>query len=219
MRKRFFASGEQYVTELLRRVRRQIDPAFQPERVLDFGCGVGRVLIPLARLARQTVGIDVSPSMLNEARRNCDALALSGVELVTPDALRGLGRFDLVHSVLVLQHMPVRDGERILAELVDVLSPGGVGVIQLTIGGNREHLVFNALMKAPLAPNVLNLVRGRPWSYPHMQMNVYDLNRLLPILRARGVPLVHVNLGDPFGGYEDCTLLFERSSAAATARS
>ena len=52
-----------------------------------------------------------------------------------------------------------------------------------------------------------------------MQMNVYDLNRLLPILRARGVSLVHVNLGAPYGGYEDCTLLFERSSAASTARS
>ena len=213
VRERFFASGERHVEEVLSRVRQLVNPGFRPERVLDYGCGVGRVLIPFARRAQQAVGIDVSPSMLDEARSNCDALAVSGVELGTPDALDRLGKFDLVHSVLVLQHMPAREGERVLTELVEALNPGGVGVIQVPIGGRRGLRLFNALMKAPLAHNALNLVRRRPWAYPHMQMNVYDLNRLLRILKARGVSVVHVTPGEPSGGYEDCTMIFERSTA------
>lgn len=191
-------------------MRRLIDPGFAPERILDYGCGVGRVLIPLARHARSAVGVDVSPAMLDEARNNCDALSVRGVELVAPNELSRLGRFDLVHAVLVLQHLPVQQGERVLGELVDVLRPKGVAVIQVLLAGQRRLLLFNAVLKAPLTNNVLNLLHGRPWSYPQMQMNVYDLNRLLRIIRARGVSFVHVNLRQPADGYEDCWLIFQR---------
>ena len=213
VRERFFASGERHVEEVLSRVRQLVNPGFRPERVLDYGCGVGRVLIPLARHARQAVGIDVSPSMLDEARRNCEALGVSGVELETPAALPRLGQFDLVHSILVLQHIPQREGERVLAHMIDAMQPEGVGVVQIPTRGRRGLLLFNNLMKLPLAHNALNLLRGRPWSYPHMQMNVYDLNRLLSILRARGFTVVHVTVREPWGGYEDCTLIFARSPA------
>jgi SAM-dependent methyltransferase len=168
------------------------------------------VLIPLARHAHRTVGVDVSVAMLDEARRNCDALSAPKVELVRPDAMSRIGRFDLVHSMLVLQHLPVPQGERVLGELVDVLRPGGVGVIQVLIGGPRSLLVLNELLKAPLAHNILNLLNRRPWRYPNMQMNVYDINRLLAIIRTRGVSFVHVNLREPADGYQDCWLIFRR---------
>jgi 2-polyprenyl-3-methyl-5-hydroxy-6-metoxy-1,4-benzoquinol methylase len=210
-RARFFASGEEHVASLLGDIRELVDPGFAPGEVLDYGCGVGRLLIPLAKDARRAVGIDVSPSMLAEARRNCEAFGVGGVELLTANELHGLEpRFDLVHSALVLQHVPVRTGERIVAELVNLLRPGGVGAIHLQIGAGRRWLAFNALMKLPMAHNVLNAVRGRPWSYPHMQMNVYPLGRLSRILRDRGISLVHLKLAPRAGGYDACTLIFRR---------
>src|SRR5690349_22592424 len=63
-RRAFFESGERHVEWVLAAARRLTGEGWRPRRVLDFGCGVGRVLIPLARGAESAVGVDVSPEML-----------------------------------------------------------------------------------------------------------------------------------------------------------
>src|SRR5688572_3525296 len=65
---RFFASGEQDVARVLELAHRAAGPGFTPAKVLDHGCGVGRLVVPFARAAERVVGVDVSPSMLAEAR-------------------------------------------------------------------------------------------------------------------------------------------------------
>jgi ubiquinone/menaquinone biosynthesis C-methylase UbiE len=60
-------------------IRSAFDPEFRPCRVLDFGCGVGRCTIPFARIAEEVVALDVSPSMLREAEKNCLERALDNV--------------------------------------------------------------------------------------------------------------------------------------------
>src|SRR5436190_21944086 len=67
----FFRSGKDDIEHLLHIASTRIDPAFTPQRALNFGCGVGRLLIPLAGIAEEVVGLDVSESMLKEARKNC----------------------------------------------------------------------------------------------------------------------------------------------------
>jgi SAM-dependent methyltransferase len=210
-RERFFSSGERHVEEVLGHARDLFGPDYIPESVLDYGCGVGRILIPFARRARRVVGVDVAPSMREEARRNCVAAGIQGVDILEPADLATLGpEFDLVHSVLVLQHVPVPDGERIVSDLTRLLRPGGVGVIHIPIGGRRNLRLFNLVMKLPLAPNLLNVLRRRPWDYPHMQMNVYDLPRLMRILHDFGTAMVHVQLAPRWGGYDACSLYFRR---------
>jgi 2-polyprenyl-3-methyl-5-hydroxy-6-metoxy-1,4-benzoquinol methylase len=210
-RERFFASGEAYITTLLADVRSLLDTDFKPERTLEYGCGVGRLLIPLARRSQHVVGVDVSPSMLAEAARNCNEFGVKDAELLGTDAMSRLEpNFDFVHTALVLQHVPTNEGERILSQLVRLLRPMGVAAIQVPIGAKRHLLAFNSLMKLPIAHNLLNVVRGRPWYYPHMQMNVYNLTRLLRVLRTHGVEFVYVRLSAASGGYEACHLIFRR---------
>ena len=48
--------------------RQLIHRYFQPGRVLDLGCGVGRVTIPLSSMGFETVGVDISPAMIDAAR-------------------------------------------------------------------------------------------------------------------------------------------------------
>jgi SAM-dependent methyltransferase len=210
-RERFFTSGRDYIDGLLADVQRLVDPGFTPDRALEYGCGVGRLLIPLAQRSRELVGVDVSPSMLAEAAQNCEEFGVSGVTLIGIEAMgHQKPDFNFVHSALVLQHVPTRDGERILLQLVQLLRPGGVAAIHVPIAAKRHLAVFNAAMKLPLAYNLLNLARGRRWSHPQMQMNVYKVNRLLRVLHDHDVELVHVKLGDVSGGYEACTLIFQR---------
>jgi SAM-dependent methyltransferase len=130
----FFASGDWHASFVLSQVRRHIDPAFKPQRILEFGCGVGRVAIPFAREADEVVGMDVSPAMLAEAQRNCDERGIANIKLVLSDDVlsQAHGGFDLVHSCIVLQHIEVPRGMALMAQLVNRIRPGGVGVIQLT---------------------------------------------------------------------------------------
>src|SRR5690606_30137204 len=66
-REEFFNSGREDINKVMAICRQHLDPAFTPRRALDFGCGVGRLVVPLSRLAAQVVGLDVSQSMLAEA--------------------------------------------------------------------------------------------------------------------------------------------------------
>src|ERR1700733_11821616 len=96
----FFESGRLHVEYVMQVIHRSIEPHFSPKTVLDFGCGVGRLLVPFANIAEDVVGLDVSPSMLKEARRNCDDKGVTNVRLLaSDDSLSSLkSSFDLIHS-------------------------------------------------------------------------------------------------------------------------
>jgi SAM-dependent methyltransferase len=212
---RFFASGEADVARALELARRAAGKAFAPATILDHGCGVGRLVVPFARGAARVVGVDVSPSMLAEARRNCDARGLGNVELVTADRLGALApEFDLVHSFIVLQHIPPHVGGPIVETLASLVRPGGVGVIHVPIAARdrRTRLHTWVSQKVPFASNLANLARRRPWSYPHMQMNVYDVGGLALRLARVGCERIALELHPAVveAPYASCTMVFAR---------
>jgi ubiquinone/menaquinone biosynthesis C-methylase UbiE len=197
---RFFASGAADVERALTLARRAAGPDFAPATVLDHGCGVGRLLVNFARDAERVVGVDVSPSMLAEARRNCEGRGVENIELVAADRLASLRpEFDLVHSYIVLQHIPSAHGVPIVETLARLVRPGGAGVLHLPIAApdRRTRLHTWTTRSVPFAYNFANLVRRRPWSYPHMQMNVYDVNALAERLMGLGYERVTLELHAP----------------------
>lgn len=138
----FFESGRCQLAEVLEIVCAHLVPDFRPMRALDFGCGVGRMIIPMARVCRSVVGVDVSPSMLAEAKKNCEERGASTVVLVLgDDALtRVSGAFDFVHSHVVFQHIPTDRGERIAARLIGLLQADGVGVLHFTYSTEKSRI-------------------------------------------------------------------------------
>jgi SAM-dependent methyltransferase len=136
----FFRSGRLYVLRLWKVCRKYFDPNFAPQRVLDFGCGVGRLVLPFATSAREVVGVDISDAMLAEAHRNCTEQNITNATLVkSDDALSAVeGTFDLVHTVIVLQHIESERGTRIVEQLLARLAPRGIGIIQVTYGKTRD---------------------------------------------------------------------------------
>jgi ubiquinone/menaquinone biosynthesis C-methylase UbiE len=215
-RERFFATGRRHVTDLMTALESQIGPDFQFDRVLDYGCGVGRLTLPLAERSKHVYGVDVSHSMLSEAADNARRMNFSNVEWVEADRLAELsGRYDLAHSFLVFQHIPVREGERIFAALLRGLRPGGVGVIHITLQPSHPLAgFFHWTMKTiPFAYNIFNLMRGRGWSYPHMQMNPYSLTRLGGLLADGGITEWHTRFqpGNTRMAYDCAVITFQKN--------
>src|SRR5687767_2684470 len=211
-RSEFFASGEAHVRDVLATIASHLDPDFLPLRALDFGCGVGRITLPLAHRAREVVGMDISPSMLEEALKNTRDAGLTNVLLVrSDDELSGAtGTFNFIHSYIVFQHIEPQRGEVLFRKLIRRLGESGVGVAHFTFEKRLplpKRVWQSAARTIPLLHNIMNLIRGRSFSYPLMQMNSYNLNRLHSILMEEGCHQVFSRFSD-HGGHLGVVLYF-----------
>lgn len=203
-REAFFETGTKDVANILNKIWTHIDADFSPKRSLDFGCGVGRLLIPLAEISEHAVGIDVSESMLSEAKRNCEIRSIKNVSFVKgDDNLTSLtGKYDLIHSLIVFQHIPVKRGERIFSSLLSHLNPDGICVLHFTyIGNTQPHRRLITWLKSnvPFVRSLINLFKGKPMFGPIMQMNSYDLNRIFFMIQQSNVRCLFADFTDHVG--------------------
>jgi SAM-dependent methyltransferase len=125
----FFQSGERTVAEEVRTDMINICQGKQPGqmRVLEIGCGAGRVTRALSNLFGEVHGIDVSGEMVKLAgkaladRPNAHVYQNNGTDLkVIP-----VGDFDFAFSSIVFQHIPSREIiENYVREVGRLLRPG-----------------------------------------------------------------------------------------------
>jgi 2-polyprenyl-3-methyl-5-hydroxy-6-metoxy-1,4-benzoquinol methylase len=98
-------------------------------RVLDVGCGVGRWSRRLAHRGAHVTGIDLSPTMISEAKRRAASEGVAGrcrFETQDLSALDAGDTFDLIVGVTVLQHILDRSALReAVRRMKDHLAPGG----------------------------------------------------------------------------------------------
>ncbi|ADB29360.1 Methyltransferase type 11 [Kribbella flavida DSM 17836] len=105
--------------------------------VADVGCGPGRVTILLSRLGLDAFGIDLSPGMLELARRTYPELRFdegSMLALDLPDA--SLGGVLAYYSII---HVPWDQRPQVFAEFHRVLTPGGVVMLVFQVGEEKVH--------------------------------------------------------------------------------
>jgi ubiquinone/menaquinone biosynthesis C-methylase UbiE len=199
----FFLSGSADVDNLFDTIHSKIDPAFKPDTILDFGCGPGRMVIPFSSQCKEVVGMDVSEHMLEEAGNNCKRLGITNVTfLLSDDDLSQVKdrKFELVHSFIVIQHINIKRGEKIISHLVNLISPGGIGVLQMTYHDSYpvRRIVNFFRFRLPYLYDFLimsrNLLKRKKFrKLPMMQMNNYNLNRVLALLQGVGVSDLHIS--------------------------
>jgi len=105
---------------------------------VDYGCGLGRVTLWLARRCKRVIAVDVSEAHLQIAQRELAARGVDNVEyrlLRTRDDFGVLRGADLFHSVIVLQHNPPPIIADILQHALDGLNPGGAAFFQVPTYG------------------------------------------------------------------------------------
>ena len=165
----FFESGEEDVAALLAAIASLLGRELIIDRALDFGCGAGRLTLPLARRARRVVGCDIAPTMLAHAGRNAETAELCNVTFTSCDDLPGA--FDFICSLLVFQYIPIADGYAIVRSLVHLLAPGGIAAIQLAeydehrLRGEVEAAGAHLIARFPTGQGEVLIIEkpGRSW--------------------------------------------------------
>jgi SAM-dependent methyltransferase len=96
-------------------------------RVLDYGCGYGRVMAELNEEGFADVsGVDLSPALISRGRRLRPDLSFEVLDS-PPTLWHAAASFDVVLLFAVLTCVPDDAAQRaLIAELVRVLAPGGL---------------------------------------------------------------------------------------------
>lgn len=95
-------------------------------QILEIGCGVGRILIPMSKIFGECIGIDISSEMIQQGQKyienitNCKILENDGIDL----SLFSDNYFDFCYSFIVFQHIPEKKiVEKYIKEVSRVLKP------------------------------------------------------------------------------------------------
>jgi ubiquinone/menaquinone biosynthesis C-methylase UbiE len=192
----FFATGTTEIDAVMRHATELGHPEGRA-RALDFGCGLGRLTRPLAGHFDECVGVDISEGMVHGARElNADVPGASFVVNAADD----LGRFadqsfDLVYSVIVLQHVPDRATiESYIGEFCRVLRPGGLAIFQLP-----SHIpkVFRLQWRRRLYLGLRRLGVGAGFLYRRLRLMPIAMSSIaetdvVALVAARGARVLEV---------------------------
>ncbi len=148
-------------------------------RVLEIGCGTGQLGRLLREHGHHVTGVELVPSVAEQARECLDRVEVADVELGLPFAPVS---FDAIVFADVLEHL--LDPWRVLRETAELLTPGGCVIA--SIPNLQHHRVLRGLM------------RGR-WEYRDRgitdrgHLRFFTLHTVRGLFASAGLELVHVD--------------------------
>jgi len=195
----FFARGQQDVNAFLEQIH-GLFPSFAPpfESLIDFGCGAGRLIIPMAQMAKQAYGIDVSKTMREATLRNAAEAGLDNIECFeNPETLVKQGtKVDWVNSFIVLQHVEPRRGYFLINDLLQCVKPGGIASLHIPLFKSAERMDYMAdrvhYFRNDYYHTETVFIDRDNYEHPDIQMYDYDANTIMALFHKNQMTRVHV---------------------------
>jgi ubiquinone/menaquinone biosynthesis C-methylase UbiE len=128
----FFIQGQHVIDDLMKHID-SLHVNITHEMAMDFGCGVGRLSQPLTHYFNCVCGVDIAPTMIELARKYNKYPDKCKFYLNETNDLKTFkdSSFNLICSVLTLQHMEKKYIMRYLSEFFRIITQGGLIVFQL----------------------------------------------------------------------------------------
>ena len=117
----------------------QMLPLQNMVRILDIGCGPGRVLLPLAKkispIDGHVTGLDIQADMIEKTRLKAEALGITNVEFINSsiDEAKIDEPYDIILMICVLGEIPKNDRKSVMQKIARYLQPDGIISITETI--------------------------------------------------------------------------------------
>lgn len=96
--------------------------------VIDYGCGVGRITIPMRKYVKEVIGLDISEKFIEICKKGPGEFHLI-------DDYKELGVATFVYSISVLQHNTVLHRRKIMSHIHDLLKEDGKCFINFPVQG------------------------------------------------------------------------------------
>ena len=180
------------------RVLARLEPS-PDERILDLGCGTGRLTTQIAASVPRgrVVGLDRSGAMLAVARASRDERVRPTAYVQADGAAVPFAHaFDAVFSAATLHWIP--DHQRVFDSVRDALRPGGRFIAQCGGAGNLHRLLVRAdrLMREPeYAPHFA--AWRDPWNFADADVTAERLRASGFVAVKTWIESAPVHLGDP----------------------
>lgn len=168
----------------------RLDAMLRPrgaKRVLDVACGTGLQSLGLAALGYQVMGLDISPGMIAQAKRNADRYSVV-IEWMVGDWHDLTRTFASPFDAVIcwgnsLSHVADADDlTAVLGEMASVTAPSGVCLVDLRDWDRvREERPKGQIRQAKETPEG-RLVSFDLWHYPSPEVMIMEVF----VLRERG---------------------------------
>jgi ubiquinone/menaquinone biosynthesis C-methylase UbiE len=189
------------------------------DRVVDLGCGSGRMMLWNAELGAWTVGVDVAPYFAREAIERADLVLGDLRRLPFPD-----GAFTKAYALDVLEHLSPEALAAMLRETARVLEPGGAFFVYSHVRRNAPVAAglraINRLARRLERAGLIDMTQERLRKSDHLNP-IADVPELEAVMGAAGFRLAQIRYYTPLvGGFVENILvrIAERALARRAAR-
>lgn len=183
----FFQTGVNEIDSIIKYIDSlDLNAKLSRKKVLDFGCGVGRLTQALAEHFDEVYGVDISANFIDLAKKYNKYPDKCEYHLNKKNDLTIFGNdtFDLIYSNIVLQHMKPAYSKRYITEFLRVLAPGGLLIFQMPSE--------NITLWGKILWNVLLPLRNKLMSRPSMEMNCMPRTEVIDHLEKCGARVIDV---------------------------
>ena len=107
---------------------------YQKNLCLDYGCGLGRVTFHLAKEFDHVVGVDISKNHIALANNKKAEFQVNNIDFVVLEkGVEDIPKrpYDLIFSIIVLQHIREKEVFRIFSRFIELVKEGGTIIFQI----------------------------------------------------------------------------------------
>lgn len=131
----FWSTGESEVDMVEKMLARHDFNTLSKKTCVEYGCGVGRVTMALARRFAQVHAYDISREHLSLARQRGTEVGITNCRyhLCPENLLDPLETCDFYYSRIVFQHNPPPIIHQLISNALRALTPGGIAIFQVPV--------------------------------------------------------------------------------------